>query len=71
MCTHGDAELYASGDTDQALDRWAKRMAAWPKGDQPEDAPLVEKDHVAAKRTHRDMHCEFDNDLKVKAPVDA
>jgi uncharacterized protein YecE (DUF72 family) len=29
---HGDKELYASGYTDQALDRWAERCRAWMAG---------------------------------------
>lgn len=68
---HGDAELYASGYTDEALDRWAHRIAAWSQGDQPADAHLVDTAHGPPKRAHRDIHCYFDNDLKVKAPVDA
>lgn len=68
---HGDAELYASGYTDKALDRWADRIVAWSRGSQPEDAHLVDKDHAPPKRAHRDIHCYFDNDIKVKAPFDA
>jgi len=49
---HGDAELYVSGYSDEALDLWAKRVAGW-----------------------RDNGCDvvvyFDNDAKVRAPVDA
>ena len=26
---HGDTELYASGYTDESLDRWADRCASW------------------------------------------
>ena len=26
---HGDAELYASGYTDEALDRWAEKCRGW------------------------------------------
>ena len=26
---HGDKELYASGYTDSALDKWAKQLAGW------------------------------------------
>jgi len=29
---HGDTELYASSYMPAALDRWAKRIAAWTKG---------------------------------------
>ncbi|MBB5894571.1 uncharacterized protein YecE (DUF72 family) [Kutzneria kofuensis] len=48
---HGDVELYTSGYTDEALDRWAAKVREW----------------------HRrgDVHVYFDNDAKVRAPVDA
>ena len=26
---HGDTELYASGYTDEALDRWASKISGW------------------------------------------
>ena len=29
---HGDAELYVSGYSDEALDRWAERVRAWAEG---------------------------------------
>ena len=67
---HGDAQLYASGYTDQALDRWAQRITAWSQGQQPEDAHLVTAQD-SPKLAHRDVHCYFDNDLKVRAPFDA
>ncbi|HJU25372.1 MAG TPA: DUF72 domain-containing protein, partial [Rhodanobacteraceae bacterium] len=35
---HGDVQLYTSGYTDQALDRWADRIRAWSTGSQPRDA---------------------------------
>lgn len=68
---HGDEKLYASGYTDKALDRWAERIVAWSQGEQPHDAHLVDKEHGMPKRAHRDIHCYFDNDLKVKSPFDA
>jgi uncharacterized protein YecE (DUF72 family) len=68
---HGDEKLYASGYTDKALDRWANRVAAWSNGEQPDDAHLADPEHTAPKRSHRDIHCYFDNDLKVRAPFDA
>lgn len=67
---HGDIELYASGYTDQALDRWAARIQAWSVGSQPRDAQLI-SDALPAKRKARDVYCYFDNDIKVKAPFDA
>lgn len=67
---HGDVELYASGYTDEALERWAERIKAWSQGSQPEDATLVVAG-APPKRAHRDIHCYFDNDIKVRAPFDA
>jgi uncharacterized protein YecE (DUF72 family) len=49
---HGETELYASGYTDEELDRWAERIRGW----------------TAAGF---DVYAYFDNDIKVKAPVDA
>ena len=67
---HGDKELYASGYSDAALDRWAARLAAWSRGDQVPDAHLASK-KAAPRRTRRDVYCYFDNDVKVHAPYDA
>lgn len=69
---HGDKELYASGYSDEALDRWAERIRAWRTGGQPEDALVVEGASAkAARPRHRDIHVYFDNDIKVRAPFDA
>lgn len=67
---HGDAELYASGYSDQALDRWAQRIRSWSRGAQPKDAPLISK-HQPSKLASRDVYVYFDNDVKVHAPFDA
>ena len=67
---HGDVELYASGYTDAALDRWADRIRAWSRGGEPKDAHRVTS-KPAPRRSSRDVYCYFDNDAKVKAPVDA
>ncbi|MBB3121170.1 DUF72 domain-containing protein [Pseudoduganella violacea] len=67
---HGDKELYASGYTDAALERWAQRIRAWSDGDQPDDAKLI-SEHKAPQRASRDIYCYFDNDIKVRAPFDA
>lgn len=67
---HGDKELYASGYSDKALDRWAERIAAWSGGGQPEDAHLISA-KTGPKKASRDVYCYFDNDIKVKAPRDA
>jgi len=67
---HGDVELYASGYTDAALDRWARRIRAWSRGGEPNDARRV-TERAAPRRKFRDVYCYFDNDAKVKAPFDA
>ncbi|WP_372167308.1 DUF72 domain-containing protein [Xanthomonas axonopodis] len=66
---HGDAQLYASGYSDTALDRWAARIAAWASGAEPDDAARVGA--RARKRAMRDVYCYFDTDMKVHAPFDA
>jgi len=67
---HGSEELYASGYDDAALDAWAKRVAAWATGGEPDDA---ERAGAPAKprRSGRDVFVFFDNDAKVRAPRDA
>ncbi len=67
---HGDAELYTSGYTPEALDRWARKIDAWSRGAQARDA----KTRLAAprpRRAGRDVFVYFDNDVKVHAPYDA
>jgi uncharacterized protein YecE (DUF72 family) len=66
---HGDKELYASGYTDAALDRWAERIRAWSRGGEPRDARRAAGPAPRAKT--RDVFCYFDNDVKVRAPFDA
>jgi uncharacterized protein YecE (DUF72 family) len=67
---HGDEELYASGYSDAALDRWAERIDAWRRGTQLADARLASS-VAAPPRQRRDVYCYFDNDVKVHAPYDA
>lgn len=67
---HGSEELYVSGYDDQALDRWAKRIRAWSRGDEPEDAERV-MGPTKPRKSGRDVFVYFDNDAKVRAPVDA
>lgn len=67
---HGSEELYASGYDTAALRRWAGRVAAWAKGGEHTDAARVIP-HAAPKRSARDVFVYFDNDKKVRAPVDA
>jgi uncharacterized protein YecE (DUF72 family) len=67
---HGDEELYASGYSDAALDRWAERIDVWRHGLQVADARLASP-RPAPRRARRDVYCYFDNDVKVHAPYDA
>lgn len=67
---HGSEVLYASGYDDQSLDQWATRVAAWARGQEPADAERVIKNDEP-KRAARDVFVYFDNDAKVRAPLDA
>jgi uncharacterized protein YecE (DUF72 family) len=67
---HGDAELYVSGYTDEALERWASRIRAWSAGGEPDDAKRISR-HAPPRHRTRDIYCYFDNDVKVRAPFDA
>ncbi|HZN27143.1 MAG TPA: DUF72 domain-containing protein [Burkholderiales bacterium] len=67
---HGDSELYVSGYTDEALEGWAKRIRAWARGSEPADARRI-VDAPAPRSRSRDVYCYFDNDVKVRAPIDA
>lgn len=68
---HGDEQLYVSGYTDEALDAWAKRIRAWAKGSQPADARLVAAKEKSKSGKARDVFVYFDNDVKVRSPMDA
>ncbi|GAA4331417.1 DUF72 domain-containing protein [Pigmentiphaga soli] len=68
---HGDEELYASGYSDQALERWRARIAAWAAGTEPDDARRIGGRARRRPAAGRDIYCYFDNDVKVRAPFDA
>ncbi|MGC2619393.1 MAG: DUF72 domain-containing protein [Acidobacteriaceae bacterium] len=79
---HGSEVLYASGYDPPALNTWAARIAAWAQGREPRDSlassstgkmPRAEyASNVAPpKRAKRDVYVYFDNDMKVRAPLDA
>ena len=65
---HGDVELYKSGYTDAALERWAARIRAWRDGRKPPSTKLVAR---PPRLERRDVYVYFDNDVKVHAPYDA
>ncbi len=66
---HGAEELYASGYTDAALDKWAAKVRAWSRGGDAAAARRVGP--PARKRAKRDVYVYFDNDVKVRSPFDA
>jgi uncharacterized protein YecE (DUF72 family) len=67
---HGSEQLYASGYDGKSLDQWAARVAAWARGGEPPDAERASNE-PPPKRAARDVYVYFDNDAKVRAPVDA
>jgi uncharacterized protein YecE (DUF72 family) len=68
---HGDRELYRSGYSDAALERWAQRIRAWTKGREPADARKIVGTASRVSKG-RDVYCFFDNtDAKLRAPFDA
>lgn len=66
---HGAVEIYTSGYDDSALNWWAQRLRLWQSGREPRDRRCVTRQKV--KRQSRDVYVYFDNDVKVRAPVDA
>jgi uncharacterized protein YecE (DUF72 family) len=71
MRLHGDKELYKSGYSDRALDRWAARIRAWAAGMDPDENSKITSGKASRAR-ERDVFCYFDNtDVKLRAPIDA
>src|SRR3984893_6127779 len=68
---HGSEELYTSGYSDEALDHWAARIKLWARGLEPNDARLIAPETRPPHHNARDVYVYFDNDAKVRAPVDA
>ena len=66
---HGDEELYASGYSEEALNRWASKIKSWIKGKNSRGARTL-----ASKQSQLheglDVFVYFDNDIKVHAPFD-
>jgi len=68
---HGDKDLYKSGYSNAALDRWAERIRAWSGGTEPADAKKASP-QTPHDSCRRDVYCFFDNtDAKLRAPRDA
>jgi uncharacterized protein YecE (DUF72 family) len=66
---HGAEQLYASGYSDDSLDCWANRVAAWARGEDSPNGRFVCGKYK--KVPARDVYVYFDNDMKVRAPFDA
>lgn len=67
---HGPEELYASPYKDGALERWAERINAWHRGDEPHNASRI-TDLESPPRKERDVYVYFDNTARAHAPRDA
>ncbi len=65
---HGDVELYASGYSDDALERWAAKARGWMAGRTPRGTIRVA---APADKRPRDVYVYFDNDARGHAPFDA
>lgn len=66
---HGDEELYISGYDDESLNFWSRRIALWQQGKEPHDRLTITDDTIP--QMERDIYVYFDNDAKVRAPIDA
>lgn len=67
---HGSEQLYASGYEPDAIQVWGNRVLRWASGLEAEDGRRACKQN-ARRRKSRDVYVYFDNDAKVRAPVDA
>jgi len=66
---HGDSELYVSGYDKRSLDFWGERVKTWKQGLEAKDKLTITDESPPVKE--RDVFVYFDNDAKVRAPVDA
>lgn len=66
---HGDTELYVSGYENENLNFWSKRILAWQEGLEVTNQLKISEE--IAPKVRRDVFIYFDNDAKVRAPVDA
>jgi uncharacterized protein YecE (DUF72 family) len=67
---HGEEQLYVSGYDDAALETWAAKIRAWASGKSAPGADLTGPP-AKARKAGRDVFVYFDNDAKVRAPLDA
>jgi len=67
---HGTGERYAEGYDAEAIGSWARRAQVWAQGGEPADAVRLTPASPPAPGG-RDVFIYFDNDNKVRAPIDA
>lgn len=67
---HGSEEIYPNGYDAESIDSWARRILAWSRGEEVIDGLRVHPD-PAPRRASRDVFVYFDDDVKVRAPLDA
>lgn len=67
---HGDKQLYASGYGPKAIETWAQRVVQWARGREAENGRKASA-KPARRKAARDVFVYFDNDAKVRAPLDA
>ena len=65
---HGSEEQYPSGYDAEGIDSWAQRILAWSRGEESTDAMIHPE---PAPKASRDVFAYFDDDVKVRAPIDA
>jgi len=66
---HGSKKLYVSGYGPKSLSRWADRVQSWVAGEEPADANRL-LPPLRPRSSGRDVFVYFDNDVKVRAPID-
>lgn len=66
---HGDSKLYVSGYDDEMLAFWSRRIKTWKEGLEPADRLTISDERPPL--IERDVYVYFDNDAKVREPVDA
>lgn len=66
---HGEKQIYTSGYEEESLQIWRERLRKWQNGTQVKDAITISD--KKPKKQRRDAFVYFDNDVKVRAPVDA
>jgi uncharacterized protein YecE (DUF72 family) len=67
---HGPGRLYSSAYSREELERWARRIATWASGSEPQDARRI-SDLEPPRRKSRDVYVYFDNDSGGHAPRQA